>query len=101
QVAYEAFVRPALLSMAGYAELFRPSVPASASVGWDSPARSRQFVPVRIMGSPAEGYRCEPVGPVGAGALSALAHANALAVIPEDVTRVVPGDQVSCLILDA
>ncbi|MGM0385370.1 MAG: gephyrin-like molybdotransferase Glp [Actinomycetota bacterium] len=101
QVAYEAFVRPALRSMAGHAELFRPSVPAVASVGWDSPARARQFVPVQILGSPSGGYRCEPVGPVAMGTLSALAHANALAVIPEDVTRVAPGDQVSCLILDA
>jgi molybdopterin molybdotransferase len=58
-------------------------------------------VPVRILGSPAGGYRCEPVGEVGAGTLSSLAHANALAVVPEDVTRVAPGDRVTCLILDA
>lgn len=101
QVAYDAFVRPALRAMAGYAELFRPSVPARATVGWDSPAGERQFVPARILGSPAEGYRCEPVGDVGSGALSALAHANAFAVVPEEVTRVSPGDVVPCLILDA
>ena len=101
QVAHEAFVRPALRAMAGYTDLFRPSVPADATVGWDSPAGARQFVPVRILGSPAGGYRCEPVGEVGAGTLSSLAHANALAVVPEDVTRVAPGDRVTCLILDA
>jgi molybdopterin molybdotransferase len=101
QVAYEAFVRPALLAMAGYSELFRPAVPARAVVGWTSPAGARQFVPVRILGTPAEGYRCEPVGPVGAGTLSSLAHANALAVVAEDTTRVEPGDELSCLILDA
>lgn len=101
QVAYETFVRPALRAMAGYADLFRPSVSAVAAVGWASPAGVRQFVPARILGSPAEGYRCEPVGRVEAGTLAALAHANALAVVPEDVVHVLPGERITCLILDA
>jgi len=99
QVAYETFVRPALLAMAGYNELYRPAVAARVVTGWESPVGLRQFVPARISGSPSGGYRCEPVGVEGT--LSGLAHSNTLAVVPEDVTTVRPGDEVSCLILDA
>lgn len=101
QVAYEAFVRPALLSMAGYEALFRPSVAARLQRGWSSPLGVREFVLARIAGSPAEGYRCEPVGEPGEPSLSELAHANTLAVVPEDVSEVAAGDTVPCLILDA
>lgn len=97
QVALETFVRPALLTMAGYAQLYRPSVTARATTGWASPPRLRQFVPARITGSPAGGYRCEPT----AATLTGLSRANALAVVPEEATAVRPGDEVSCLILDA
>jgi len=97
QVAHEAFIRPALLGMAGYPQLFRPAVTARVATGWESPARVRQFMPARITGSPGEGYRCEP----SAGTLTGLSRSNAFAVVPEDVSVVAAGDAVSCLILDA
>src|SRR5690606_11443986 len=61
-VAYEVFVRPALRAMAGYAELFRPDVRAAATRSWRSPEGLRQFVPVRLSGSPTDGYVLAPVG---------------------------------------
>ncbi|MEE6295730.1 molybdotransferase-like divisome protein Glp [Georgenia wangjunii] len=100
QVAYETFVRPALRAMAGYTDLYRPSVPAAVTTGWYSPAGRREFVRVQLTGSPAEGYRAEPVGAPHALLLSALARSNALAVVPEDVTDVRAGDQLHCLVLD-
>jgi molybdopterin molybdotransferase len=100
QVAYEVFVRPALRSMAGYADVFRRSTPASVDAGWTSPAGYRQFVPVHVSGAPREGYRAEPVGRASALLVSALARANALAVVPEDVTEVRAGDTLHCLVLD-
>ena len=51
-------------------------------------------------GSPAEGYRAEPVGAPAALLLSALARSNALAVVPEAVTDVRAGDRLHCLLLD-
>ena len=95
QVAYETFVRPALLSMAGYTELYRPSVRAATTSGWDSPGGEREFVPVVLQGTPTGGYTCEPQ----TASLVGLAEANALAVVPEDVTAVGQGDTLDCLIL--
>jgi len=101
QIAYETFVRPALRTMAGYADLYRDSVPAAVTDGWYSPAGRREFVRVHVTGTPAEGYRAEPVGAPASLLLSALARSNALAVVPEDVTDVRPGDRLHCLLLDA
>ncbi|MEE6288612.1 gephyrin-like molybdotransferase Glp [Georgenia sp. MJ173] len=101
QVAYEVFVRPAVLSMAGYTELYRASVPATVTRGWYSPAGRREFVRVQLTGSPAEGYRATSSGSPAALLLSGLARSNALAVVPEDVTDVAAGDVLHCLVLDA
>lgn len=103
QISYEVFVRPALRAMAGYTEIYRPSVAAHASVGWRSPAGVRQFVPATLVGSPDDGYHVTPVGdPTRLDELSVagLAAANALAVVPEDVTEVRFGDRVHCLVLE-
>src|SRR5690606_8699970 len=40
-VAYEVFVRPAVLAMAGYTDLYRPTVRATVTRGWPSPAGRR------------------------------------------------------------
>lgn len=103
QVAYEVYVRPALRAMAGYSEIFRPSVAAHASVGWRSPAGIRQFVPATLVGTPEDGYHVTPVGdPARLEELSVadLAAANALAVVPEDESEVRFGDRVHCLVLE-
>jgi len=101
QVAYETFVRPALRAMAGYGELYRDSVQAAVTDGWYSPAGRREFVRAHVTGSPGEGYRAAPVGAPASLLVSALARANALAVVPEDVTDVRPGDRLHCLLLDS
>lgn len=101
QVAYEVFVRPAVLSMAGYTDLFRTSVPATVTHGWYSPRGRREFVRVQLVGSPDDGYRATPAGSPAALLLSGLARSNALAVVPEDVTEVAAGDELHCLALDA
>lgn len=100
QVAFETFVRPALRAMAGYAELYRPSVPAAVTSGWYSPAGRREFVRVQVTGSPEQGYQAELTGPPASLLLSALARSNAFAVVPEDVTDVRAGDRLHCLLLD-
>lgn len=100
QVAFEVFVRPALRAMAGHTDLFRPSVAARADVGWPSPEGVRQFVPAAVVGTPGEGYRVTPVGDPAVPSISALAHANALAVVGEQDGAVAPGQVVHCLVLE-
>lgn len=98
-VSFEAFVRPALRAMAGHAEVFRPSVRAAVTAPFRSPAGLRQFVPAVVAGGPVEGYTVTPVGGVEVS-LGALAGANALAVVAEDVTGVRVGDVLTCLVLE-
>lgn len=100
QVAYEAFVRPALRAMAGYPAVLRPAVTARVTRGWSSPPGVRQYVLARLAGSPAEGYSCEPVGEPGAAGLAALSRSNTFAVVAEEVTEVAAGDSVTCLVVD-
>lgn len=99
-VSFEVFVRPALWSIAGRPELFRPSVAAAATTGWPSPVGLRQFVPATLVGSPAEGYHVTPIGDPGELSVVALARANALAVVPERDDAVHAGDRVHCLVFE-
>lgn len=100
QVSFEVFVRPALRAMAGHVDLYRPSVAAHASHGWSAPAGLRQFVPATVLGTPEEGYRVTVLGDPAAPTVSALAHANALAVVGEQDTSVRAGQVVHCLVLE-
>lgn len=100
QIAYEIFVRPCLRHLAGWEDLYRPSVRAKVSQSWVSPAGKRQFVPVKLMGNPSTGYRAKPTGVPDDLLLSSMSKANALAVIPESITEVKEGDIFHCMILD-
>jgi molybdopterin molybdotransferase len=99
-VSFEVFVRPALRAMAGYGELFRPTVRAASTRAWGSPAGLRQLVPVRLSGSPTDGYVLTPVGDAEHPTLTDLASADALAVVSEDTRLVRAGDALACLLLE-
>jgi molybdopterin molybdotransferase len=100
-VSFEVFVRPALRKMAGHQGLFRRSEHAVALSGWSAPAGKTQFARA-VIGSDGEGRRTvEIVGPSqGSHVIGGLAHANCLAVVPEDVTQVRPGDLLRCMLLE-
>ncbi len=100
-LSFEMFVRPAVRKMAGYTELFRPSVRATATRRWGSPAGMTQLVPGTVVGSPAHGYEITPLGDPDQVSMAALARANVLAVIPEDTIAVLAGDSVACLVLES
>ena len=100
QIAFETFVRPVLRQIAGRRNLHRSSLPASISTGWHSPPGKREFVPVRLTGSPSRGYAAVPASPPGATRLLGLARANAIAVVPETTHTVVAGETLHCLLLD-
>jgi molybdopterin molybdotransferase len=96
-VSFEVFVRPVLRALAGVpAPQERPEVVATAGTAWSSPPGRRQFV--RGVLTPGErGPVVVPVGAQGSHLVADLAAATCLAVVPEDVTRVAPGDRLRCL----
>ncbi|MFD5075814.1 gephyrin-like molybdotransferase Glp [Streptomyces sp. NPDC058371] len=95
-VSFELFVRPAIRTLMGLKDVHRPTTRATLSVdkALTSPAGRRQF----LRGTYAEG-KATPVGGAGSHLIAALAHADALIVIPEDDTSVEPGAEVEVVLL--
>ncbi|MFD9573200.1 gephyrin-like molybdotransferase Glp [Streptomyces sp. NPDC059982] len=99
-VSFELFVRPAIRALMGLpeSEVSRPSVravlKADRSIG--SPAGRRQF----LRGAyDAQSGTVGPVGGSGSHLIAALAHADSLMVVPEDVTSVEPGSELEVILL--
>ncbi|QYH37231.1 molybdopterin molybdotransferase MoeA [Salinibacterium sp. M195] len=92
-VSFETFVRPALLTLAGRTQITRDTVVATVSTGWQSPAGRAQYMPAVVSvdegGTPT--VRPATAGGAGSYLVASLAHANALAFVPHDITDVREG----------
>lgn len=112
-VSFELFVRPVLDRLRGVPEPGHALVERVAGEGWSSPAEREQLVLVRharpdgALVVPAGRHRgrgagTDPARTRGSGShrVSALAHADALAIVRADVTTVEAGDTVQVLLLD-
>ena len=98
-VSFEVFVRPVIRRMLGHERIYRPVVRAVLAEPLASPVGKRQFARGHL--EVEEGrYVVRPAGGQGSHMLGALAKANALVVVPEDVTEVKPGTAVAVLRLD-
>ncbi|GAB77979.1 molybdopterin molybdochelatase [Austwickia chelonae] len=95
-VSFEAFVAPALRVMAGRPAREQEPIRAVVTDGWASPQGKVQYTRVQLTRSP-DRHTVRLAGAQGSHILGGLAAANALAVVPADVTRVSPGDTLSCL----
>ncbi|MFD7817991.1 gephyrin-like molybdotransferase Glp [Streptomyces sp. NPDC059785] len=95
-VSFELFVRPAIRTMAGLTDVHRPTTRATLRTGkaLTSPEGRRQF----LRGTYADG-EVTPVGGAGSHLIAALAHADSLIVVPEEVTSVEPGTEVEVVLL--
>ncbi|MFF8931660.1 gephyrin-like molybdotransferase Glp [Streptomyces longwoodensis] len=95
-VSFELFVRPAIRTLMGLTDVHRPTTRATLTADrpLTSPRGRRQF----LRGSYADGT-VRPVGGAGSHLVAALAHADALIVVPEDVEAVEPGAEVEVVLL--
>jgi molybdopterin molybdotransferase len=98
-VSFEVFVVPAIRRMMGRMPYRRPLVRALCQQGFSSAPGKRQFVRAQFEIDP-QGARVVPVGGHGSHLVGDLSDANALVVVPEDVTRVDPGSMVQVMVLD-
>jgi molybdopterin molybdotransferase len=98
-VSFEVFVRPVLRRMLGHQRIYRPVVRAVLTETLMSPQGKRQFARGQL--TVEEGrYVVRPAGGQGSHMLGALAQANCLVVVPEDITEVKPGTALAVLRLD-
>ena len=95
-VSFHVFVLPAIAALQGRvvsADCWRAaSVPGRAAAGWTSVPGKTEFTRVTLrrgVMTPASGQGSHMVG--------ALSDANALAIVPPEVTSVAEGDVLSCL----
>ncbi|MFF8192212.1 gephyrin-like molybdotransferase Glp [Streptomyces bobili] len=95
-VSFELFVRPVIRALMGLADVHRPTTRATlaADKALTSPKGRRQF----LRATCAEGT-VRPVGGAGSHLVAALAHADSLIVVPEDVESVEPGTEVEVVLL--
>ncbi|MFF1833749.1 gephyrin-like molybdotransferase Glp [Streptomyces sp. NPDC058231] len=97
-VSFELFVRPAIRTLMGLEEVNRPTVRATLNTekALTSPSGRRQF----LRGAyDAEEGTVTPVGGSGSHLIAALAQADALIVLPEDVTSAEPGTVTEVILL--
>ncbi|HEY7593866.1 MAG TPA: gephyrin-like molybdotransferase Glp [Actinophytocola sp.] len=93
-LTFELFLRPALLSAMGHAEVDRPRTRAAVTEDLRSPAGKRQYRRARLDGSSVT-----PVGGPGSHLLASFAASDCLIEVPEDVTEVPAGADVEILLL--
>jgi len=98
-VSFEVFAVPAIRRMMGRLPYRRPHVRALAGKGFSSAPGRAQFVRARF-DIDATGAHVTPVGGHGSHLMGDLSEANALIMVPEEVTSVSAGDQVQVLVLD-
>jgi molybdopterin molybdotransferase len=97
-VSFEEFVRPAIRRLQGRRDVQRPTVYATAAEPMSSPPHKRSFLRVRLARE-GTGWVASPTGAQGSHVITSIARADGLAVIPENVTQVAPGDEVRVQLL--
>lgn len=91
-VAYEQFVRPALLAMMGSNVLFRPLVTGVWEEAVQTSSEKAVFVRAVVRRDEGGRWLVRPSGGQSSNVLTALARADAFAVVPVGVGSVAAGD---------
>jgi molybdopterin molybdotransferase len=97
-VSFELFVRPAIRALQGRTDVARPQVRAVLTEAVSAPAHKRTFLRVRLR---REGGRWAATpGPAqGSHVLTSLVRSDGLADVPEEVTHLDAGDEVTVHLL--
>lgn len=98
-VSFEVFVIPAIRRMMGRLPYRRPMMRALCTQDFRSAPARQQYARARF-GIDDKGAHVTPVGGHGSHLMGDLSDANALIVVPADVTSVQAGTRVQVLVLD-
>lgn len=99
-VSFELFVRPALRKMQGYATLFRRTVTVTLEEEVKIGAKLTHFLRAWVSRREDGTLTARLTGLQSSGALTSMAKANALLIIPETAPTVAKGAQLKALMLD-
>jgi molybdopterin molybdotransferase len=98
-VAFEVFVRPALLRMAGRRAVFPPVAEVCLREDLQVRAGTVHFLRARLHREPDGALGASLTGSQGSGVLTSLAAADALLVVPEEGGRRAAGSRLPALLL--
>ena len=98
-VTFEEFVRPALRKMQGFTQILRPMIEAVLMDKMTKPVGMTHFVRA-IVRIKAGRYEVRATGSQSSGILTSMVMANALVVLPPEVTEAPAGSVVKVRLLD-
>ncbi len=98
-VTFELFVRPALRRLRGLTEPSRPRMTARLTED-ASHTPGRQSYQRAVVTAEGGGYTVAPVSRQGSGMMRSMVEANALLVIPADVSVIPAGQTAAVILLD-
>ena len=96
-VSLEVFVRPAILTMMGRRQIFRPEVSAKLAEEIRGPRGKLQFARVDVRRERG-GWTATPTGGRGSNLISTVARANGLAMIPAGTAAAPAGSSVKVML---
>jgi molybdopterin molybdotransferase len=99
-VSFELFVRPALRKMQGYQTFFRRTVAVTLEEEVKIGAKLTHFLRAIVTRQPDGALTARLTGHQSSGALTSMAKANALLIVPETDPKVAKGAQLKALMLD-
>jgi molybdopterin molybdotransferase len=98
-VSFEQFVRPSILKMMGYRNLFRRTIKARIKETFNKKEGVRQFIRARVTFEDGT-YWAVTTGDQGSGILKSMVLANGLIVLPEATTSASIGETVTVQLID-
>jgi molybdopterin molybdotransferase len=99
-VSFEVFVRPALRRMLGAAAITRPQLTVEVAEPMRSPAGKRSFLRALVERDASGRLLARQSGGQGSHMLTGMAAANALLVVPEEMSEVPAGTQLPAMLLE-
>ena len=99
-VTFELFVRPALRKMQGYVSLFRRVVPVTTTEEIKISAKLTHFLRATVTRGENDVLTARLTGAQSSGALTSMARANALLVVPGTEQKVAKGAVLNAMMLD-
>jgi molybdopterin molybdotransferase len=98
-VSFEQFVRPAILKMMGCRNLYRRTIRVPLEEDISKVKGLTFFIRARIEWQDGR-YRIMTTGDQSSGILKSMVKANGLVVLPEEVTELKKGDEVTVQLID-
>ncbi len=99
-MTFELFGRPALYAMLGKPDAWeRPRVRAVALERIARPDERRFYARAIVERGADGGHRARLTGPQGSGVLTSFALANGIAVVPEEIEAIEPGEECDVMLI--